>query len=108
MRFRAFTVSVGLLFALTACLRQPHIVRIEVYEDHVSVDGVRSDLPIQQAVDAQTHSSKEFVLLVPRPSLSSARDAELRRCMEKIYGSSGIRRVEFDAPQPKLPHVADP
>jgi hypothetical protein len=110
VRLRAFTATVSLLLALTACHREHRIVRMEVYEDHVSVDGVRSDLPIQQAVDARTQSSKVFVLLVPQSSLSAAREAELRRCMEKIYMSSGItvRRVDFGAPQPKVPHAADP
>ena len=110
MHLRAFTASVSLLLALTACHREHRIVRMEVYGDHVSVDGVRSDLPIQQAVDAQTQGSKVFVLLVPQPSLSAAREAELRRCMEKIYMSSGItiKRVDFGTPQPEVPHVADP
>ena len=110
MHLRAFTATVSLLFALAACHREHRIVRIEVYEDHVAVDGVPSDLPIQQAVDAQTQSSKVFVLLVPQSSLSAARETELHRCMEKIYMSSGItmRRVDFGATQPKLPHVADP
>jgi hypothetical protein len=110
VHLQASTVAASLLFVLAACHHEPRIVRMEVYEDHVSVDGVRSGLPIQQAVDAQTQSSKVFVLLLPRPSLSAAREAELRRCMEKIYRSSGItiRRVELGAPQPKVPHVAGP
>ena len=110
MHLRAFTASVSLLLALTACHREHRIVRMEVYGDHVSVDGVRSDLPIQQAVEAQTQSNKVFVLLVPQSSLSAAREAELRRCMEKIYMSSGItiKRVDFGTPQPEVPHVADP
>jgi hypothetical protein len=110
VRLRALTVAVSLLFAFAACHRELHIVRVEVYEDHVSVDGVQSDLPIQRAVDAQAQNRKVFVLLVPGSSLSAARNAELQRCMDKIYLSQGItiRRVEFRVPKPKDPRVVDP
>ena len=47
MHLRAFTVVVSLFCALAAChgVDKRNIVRLEVFEDHVSVNGVPSDLP---------------------------------------------------------------
>jgi hypothetical protein len=50
---RVFTVAVSLLFALAACHRELHIVRVDVFEGHVTIDGVVSNLPIQQVVDGR-------------------------------------------------------
>lgn len=58
VHLRAFTVAISFYCALAACHpgdKRP-IVRVAVFEDHVSVDGVRSELPIEQAVHAQTQS----------------------------------------------------
>jgi len=46
--WRAFTSSAICLCALAAC-HQNKIVHIEVFENYVAVEGVRSNLPIQQA-----------------------------------------------------------
>jgi hypothetical protein len=82
--WRAFTSSAICLCALAAC-HQNKIVHIEVFENYVAVEGVRSDLPIQQAADAQSHDHQGYVLLVPRPPLSAARLDELKRSMDKLY-----------------------
>ena len=93
------TVVIGLFCALVAChgIDKQNIVRVEVFEDHVSVDGVLSDQPIQQVVDAQTQSRKVSVLFIPRQPLSAARLEEMKRASDKLYPSSevGIRRVQF-------------
>jgi hypothetical protein len=99
---RAFTVAIGLCCALAACHlneRRP-IVRVSVLEDHVSVDGVRSDLPIEQAVGAQTHSRNVSVVFITSQPLSEARRDELRRALEKIphSGEIGIRKVQLSCP----------
>ena len=98
MHLRAFTVAVILFFALAACHRELRVVRVEVFEDHVSIDGVVSNLPIQQAVDAQTQGQNVFVLLTAQQSLSAARTDELRRSADKLYLSRGIgvRRVQLE------------
>jgi hypothetical protein len=72
-------VAVGLYGALAACHGEAkrHIVRVEVFEDHVSIDGVVSTLPIQLAVDAQTKGQNVFVLLTAQQSLSAPRTDEL-------------------------------
>jgi hypothetical protein len=99
VHLRAFTVAVSLFCAPAAChgVDKRNIVRLEVFEDHVSVNGVPSDLPIQQAVDAQTQSRKLYVLFIPRQPLSATRLVELRRSIDKTYPSPeiGIRRVQF-------------
>jgi hypothetical protein len=94
MNRRAFVLFVSCA-ALTAC-HENKIVRLEVFEDHVAIDGVRSDLPIQEAADAQAPEHKGYVLLVPRPPLSKARLDELKRCMDKLYpgAETKIRRVQ--------------
>jgi hypothetical protein len=102
VHLRAFTVAVSLSCALAACHvddKRP-IVRVEVFEDHVFVDGVRSDLPIQQAVDAQTQSRKVFVVFITPQSLSATRRGELLRSIDKIYPSTevGVRRVLLPCP----------
>ena len=93
-----FTVAVSLFFALAACHRELHIVRVDVFEDHVSIDGFVSNLSIQQAVDGQTQGQNVFVLLTAKQSLSAARTDELRRSADKLYLSQGIgiRRVQFE------------
>jgi hypothetical protein len=72
-------------------------VRIEVFEDHLAVDGVRLDAPIQQAVDVQMRNRDTFVLLISMPPLSASRSSELTRAQEKLYADAGIgvRRVQF-------------
>jgi hypothetical protein len=99
---RAVTVAVSLFCALASChgIDKRSIVRLEVFEDHVSVDGVLSDLPIQQVVDAQTQSRKVYVLFIARQPLSAARLEELTRAIDKAYPSSGIgiRRVQLPCP----------
>ena len=93
MNRRAFILSVSFSCALAAC-HENKIVRIEVFEDHVAIDGVRSILPIQEAADSQAPEHKGYVLLVPRPPLSKARLDELKRSMDKLYpGVENIRRV---------------
>ncbi len=96
---RAVTVAVSLFCALASChgIDRRSIVRLEVFEDHVAVDGVPSDLPIQQVVDAQTQSRKVYVLFIAREPLSAPRLEELTHAIDKAYPSSGIgiRRVQF-------------
>jgi hypothetical protein len=98
VHLRIFTVALTFFFALTACHRDLRIVRVDVFEDHVSIDGVISILPIQQAVDGQARDPNVFVLLAAKQSLSAPRTDELRRSVDKLYHSSGvgIRRVQFD------------
>ena len=109
MHFRAFTIAFSLICAVTACHEDKRtIVRVEVFEDHVSVDGVRSGSPIQEAVDAQNRNHKAFVMLIPRQPLSTERLDELNRTAEKMHPGIGIRRVRLDASQAQVPHVADP
>ena len=102
MLLRAFTVAISLYCALAACHlddKRP-IVRVAVFEDHVSVDGVRSDLPIERAVHAQTQSRDVSVVFVTSQPLSEARRNELRRSIENIphSGEIGIRRVQLPCP----------
>jgi NTF2 fold immunity protein len=99
VHLRAFTVWICLFCTLAACHpndRRP-IVRVAVFEDHVSVDGVRSDLPIEQAVHARTQSRNVSVFFITSQALSEARRNELRRSIDQIPRSAeiGIRRVEF-------------
>jgi hypothetical protein len=100
VHLRAFMVAVGLFGALAACHGESkqHIVRVDVFEDHVSIDGVVSNLPIQQAVDAQAPGQNVFVLLTAQQSLSAARTDELQRSADKLYLSRGIgiRRVQLE------------
>ena len=97
--FGAVTVQVGLFCALASChgIDKRNIVRMEVFEDHVSVNGVLSDMPLQQIVDAQTLSHKMYVIFLPQQPLSAARLEELRQAIDKAYPSTGIgiRRVQF-------------
>jgi hypothetical protein len=87
----------SLICAVAACheAKRP-IVRVEVFEDHVSVDGVRSDLPIQRVVDAQTQNHRAFVMLIPQQPLSTERLNELNRSEEKMHPNIGIRRVQLE------------
>jgi hypothetical protein len=95
--FRAIAVALCLICAVAACHQDKRpIVRVEVFEDHVSVDGVRSDSSIQQAVDAQTQNHKAFVLLIPRQPLSAERLDQLKRSAEKLHPGIGIRRVQLE------------
>ena len=107
VHLRAFVVTVGLFAALAACHGEAkrHIVRVEVFEDHVSVDGVVSNLPIQQAVDAQVQGQDLFVLLTAQQSLSAARTDELQRSADKLYLSRGIgmRRVQLECSASSAP-----
>jgi hypothetical protein len=98
VHLRVFVVAVSFFFALAACHRELHIVRVDVFEDHVSIDGVASNLPIQQAVDEQTRRQNVFVLLTAKQLLSAARTDELRRSADKLYLGQGIgiRRVQFE------------
>jgi hypothetical protein len=102
VQLRAFTVAVSLLCALAACHpddKRP-IVRVDVFEDHVSVDGARSDMPIQQAVDTQTQSRDVLVVFVTPQPLSATRRDELRRSIDKIAHSTevGVRQVLLSPP----------
>jgi hypothetical protein len=95
--FRAITVAFSLIYAVAACHQDKRpIVRVEVFEDHVSVDGVRSDSPIQQAVDEQTQNHKAFVVLIPRQPLSAERLDQLKRAAEKLHPGIGIGRVQLE------------
>jgi hypothetical protein len=96
---RAFMVAATLFCTLVACHegKRP-IVRVEVFEDHVSVDGARSDLPIQQAVEAQRQKRKVHIVLISQQPLSAARVHELTLAVEKLYPGIGIRRVQFECP----------
>ena len=98
VHLRVFTVAAIFVFALAACHREPRIVRVDVFEDHVSMDGVVSNLPIQQAVDGQTQGQNVFVLLTAKQLLSAARTDELRRTADKLYLTPGvgIRRVQLE------------
>jgi hypothetical protein len=102
---RAFTVGVGLFCALAACHpddKRP-IVRVAVFESHVFVDGVRSDLPIEQAVHAQIQRRSVSVVFITSQPLSEARRDELQRSIDKIphSGEIGIRRVQLPCPTPE-------
>ena len=97
VHLRAFTVAIILFCALVACQEgKRSIVRVEVFEDHVSVDGARSDLPIQQAVDAQRQNRKVHVVLIAQQPLSAARVHELTLAVNRLYPGIGIRRVQFE------------
>ena len=112
MHLRAFTVAIILCCALAACHPgdKRSIVRVAVFEDHVSVDGVRSDLPIEQAVHAQIQSRDVSIVFITSQPLSEIRRDELQRSIENIphSGEIGIRRVQLPGQQPQVPHVADP
>ena len=87
----------GLICVLAACHEAKRtIVRVEVFKDHVSVDGVRSDSPIQRVVDAQTQDHRAFVILIPRQPLSTERLNELNHSAEKMHPDIGIRRVQLE------------
>jgi hypothetical protein len=108
VHLRVFTAVLSFFFALAACHRDLRIVRIDVFEDHVSIDGVVSNLPIQQAVDGRAQDPNVFVLITAKQSLSAPRTDELRRSADKLYLSSGvgIRRVQFECS--KSPGTACP
>ena len=101
MHLRAFTVAISLCCTLAACHPNDNhpIVRVSVFEDHVSVDGVRSDLPIEQ-VGARTQSRDMSVVFITSQPLSEARREELRRAIGKIPRSReiGIRQVQLSCP----------
>jgi hypothetical protein len=98
VHLRAFAVAISLFCVLAACRSgdMRHIVRVAVFEDHVSVDGVRSDLPIEKAVHAQTAGRNVSVVFITSQPLSEARRDELKRSIDKIphSGEIGIRRVQ--------------
>ena len=99
MHLRAFTVAISLYCALAACHpddKRP-VVRVAVFEDHVSVDGVLSNLPIELAVHTLTQSRDVSVVFITSQPLSEARRDELRRSIENIdhSGEIGIRRVQL-------------
>ena len=104
---RVFTVVLS-FFALAACHRDLRIVRVDIFENHVAIDGIVSNLPIQQAVDGQAQDPNVFVLLTAKETLSAPRTDELRRSEDKLYMSSGvgIRRVQFECT--KSPGTACP
>ena len=97
--FGGVTVWVSLFCVLASChsIDTRQIVRMEVFEDHVSIDGIPSELPIQQVLDSQTSSHKVYVLFIPRQPLSPQRLEELSQARDKAYPSSGmgVRRVQF-------------
>jgi hypothetical protein len=102
VHLRAFTVAIIFYCALAACHtgdKRP-IVGVAVYEDHVSVDGVRSDRPIEQAVHAQTQTRDVSVVFITSQPLSETRHDELQRSIENIAhsGEIGIRRVQLPCP----------
>ena len=102
VHLRASMIAINLFCALAACHsgdKRP-IVRVSVFEDHVSVDGVRSGLPIEQAVRAQNQSRNATVVFVTSQPLSAIRREELRRAIEKIphSGEIGVRQVQFSCP----------
>jgi NTF2 fold immunity protein of polymorphic toxin system component len=86
------------------------MVRVAVFEDHVSVDGVRSDLPIEQAVHAQIQSRNASVVFITSQALSEARRDELRRSIDHIPRSAeiGIRRVQFSCSTGKSVAISTP
>ena len=99
MHLRAFTVAIGLCCALAACHpddKRP-VIRVAVFEDHVSVDGVLSNLPIELAVHTLTQSRDVSVVFITSQSLSEERRDELRRSIEIIphSGEIGVRRVQL-------------
>jgi len=99
VHLRAFTVAISLYCALAACHpddKRP-VVRVAVFEDHVSVDGVLSNLPIELAVHTLTQSRDVSVVFITSQPLSEARRDELRRSIENIdhSGEIGIRRVQL-------------
>ena len=108
MHLRVFAVALSFFFVLAACHRDLRIVRVDVFEDHVSIDGVVSNLPIQRVVDGQAQDPNVFVLLTAKQPLSAPRTDELRRSADKLYLSSGvgIRRVQFECS--KSPGTACP
>jgi hypothetical protein len=102
VHLRAFTVAISFFCALAACHHDNNraIVRVAVFEDHVSVDGVRSDLPIEQAVHAQTKNRNVSVVFITSQPLSEVRRDELQLSIDKIPQSAeiGIRRVQLPCP----------
>ena len=97
MYFRAITVAVSLICAMAACHQEkPLIVRVEVFEDHVSVDGVRSESSIQQAVEEQARNHKVLVMLIPRQPLSAERIDQLTHASDKLHPGIEIRRVQLE------------
>ena len=82
---------------MAACHQEkPLIVRVEVFEDHVSVDGVRSESSIQQAIEEQTRNPKVLVTLIPQQSLIAERIDQLTHSSEDLHPGIGIRRVQLE------------
>ena len=95
--FRAITVVVSLICAVAGCHHEKLlIVLVEIFEDHVSVDGVRSESSIQQAIKEQTRNPKVLVTLIPRQPLSAERIDQLTHASEKLHPGIGIRRVQLE------------
>jgi hypothetical protein len=100
---RASMVALSLICTVTACHQGKRpTVRVEVFEDHVSVDGVRTESPIQQIVDEQTKNNKSFVMLIPRQPLSAERLDQLKHASENLHPGIEIRRVQLEC----LPNTA--
>ncbi len=94
------TILLTWLFcALAACYRidTRRIERLEIFEGHVSIDGVVSDLSIQQAAEAPLASGKTSVIFIPREPLSPGRREEISHVLEDKLSSStiGARQVMF-------------
>lgn len=97
---RAVAVAFIFIVAVPACHNDKlAIVRIAVFQDYISVDGVRSNLPIQQAIDEQPRNQKPLVVLVPQGPLTIERRSELNRAAESLHPGIGIRQVQMECPQ---------
>jgi len=91
---RVIWVAFIFVSTLAACHHdQRPMVRIAVFQDYVSVNGVRLDMPIQQAIDEQTQRHGAIVVLIPQPMLDLERQHELARASEKLNSGIGIRKV---------------
>jgi hypothetical protein len=102
MRLRALAVAVTFPCVLAACFhndKRPTVV-VSVFEDYVTIGGVRSDAPIQQAVDAQTQGGDVRVVFVTSQLLSAKRRDELQRSIDKTphSGEIGVRKVALPCP----------
>jgi hypothetical protein len=86
-----------LICGLAACHHdhQP-FVRLEVFEDYVAIDGVRSGLPLERVVSDLKESHKGHILLIGQPPLSAKRLEELSHVRELLYPGIGIRRVQLE------------
>jgi hypothetical protein len=91
---RVIWVAFIFVSTLAACHHDKRpMVRIAVFQDYVSVNGVRLDMPIQQAIDEQTQRRGAIVVLIPQPMLNLERQNELARASEKLNSGIGIRKV---------------